>query len=140
MGKALVRKANGESPVDELRRKVQAIFAEHALKDAQDVESMNKYADYSESDLMLLEQVDDSELKAQGLSRRAVRIALLAYRPTREVPFAIKALHERSLARIRRVDDAEGLVRLGFAIGSLPARAPRRDDSEVITIEATEVK
>jgi len=137
VAKALVQKATGESPVDALRRKVQAIFAKHALDDAQDVESMNKYADYSAEDLMTLQNATDEELKAKGLTKRGLRIAAYALMPSKEVPFALKALHERSLARIRRVDDAEGLVKLGFAIGQLPPRAPRRDDSEVITVEAT---
>ncbi len=140
MAKALVKKVSGETAVDELRRKVQAIFAQHALEDAQDINSMNKYADYSADELETLITAPIEDLRAKGLSRRACRIALYALMPNKDVPFAIKALHERGLARIRRVDDAEGLVRLGFAIGSLPPRAPRRDDSEVITVEATEVK
>lgn len=138
MGKALIQKAKGESEVDALRRRVQEIFAEHALRDAQDVDSLNKYADYSMEELMVLQDAPIESLKEKGLSRRAIRIALMGYMSSKNVPYAVKALHERTLARIRRVDDAEGLVKLGFAIGQLPPRAPRRDDSEVITIEATE--
>jgi hypothetical protein len=140
VAKALVQKVSGESAVDQLRKKVQDIFARHALKDARDVDSMNKYADYSADELQELVQAPIEMLKEKGLSRRAARIALYALLPSKEVPFAVKALHERSLARIRRVDDAQGLVALGFAIGQLPPRAPRRDDSEVITVVATEVK
>lgn len=140
MGKALVTKARGESPVDVMRRKVQEIFAQHALEDAQDVAALNKYADYSQEELEVLVEAPIEDLKAKGLSRRALRIALMGLQNSKNVPYAVKALHERTLARIRRTDDAEGLVRLGFAIGQLPPRAPRRDDSEVITIEATEVK
>lgn len=141
MAKSLIKKADtGVSAVDELRRKVQAIFAAHALRTAQDVQSMDKYADYSADELKELSEAPIEMLREKGLSRRAIRIALYSLLPKKEVPFGVLATHERYLVHARRNDEAEGLVRLGFEIGRLPPRAPRRDDSEVINVEATEVK
>lgn len=140
MAKSLLPRRDPSRDVEELRSRVQAIYAQHALQDAQDSAAMSIYADFSADELKDLIDAPIDQLKEKGLSRRALRIALYALLPAKEVPFAVKALHERSLAHIKRGEDAEGLVRLGFAIGQLPPRAPRRDDSEVITVEATEVK
>lgn len=137
MSKALAPR-NYDAEVDAIKARV----AELETEDLSIVGSMNRFADVPEEELALMSVLNEEELAAKGWTRRELRIALYAQKPRAEVPFAMQAAHERTLARTRRHQDEPGGMRINVQNNTfnLPAQAPRRPDSEVIVVEGKEIK
>lgn len=144
MAKARLNAADGDDPVALLKQEVQRIYARQAKKDADVVDAMDRFADFTKEQLAELDAMPPDQLRlvlaSNGFSLREFQIARKARLPKSKVPFALLSAHERNMARIRRTEDAPGATRIGIAIMNLPPRAERQDNERVVVIEATEVK
>lgn len=106
------------------------------------VHSMNRAFDFDENELALYEALTDEELEQKGWTRRELRVAKAANRPRSDVPYALQAAQERTLARTRRHVEEAGGARINIQGGTfnILAPGPRKTDAEVRIVDVNEAK
>lgn len=126
---ALVKR-DPEAEIEAIRADVVAL----EVRDLEIVHAMDRFAD---EDLAPLTELSDKALKERGWTRRQLKVAMAANLPRAEVPYALQAAHERTLARVRRhSEDSSGAkINVSNATFNILAPAPRAKDIDVVVVE-----
>jgi len=129
--KTQLAKRDPEAEIEAIRADVVAL----EMRDLEIVHAMDRFAD---EDLTELSELSDSALKAKGWTRRQLKVAMAANLPRAEVPYALQAAHERTLARVRRhSEDASGVkINVSGGTFNILAPAPRAKATDVVVVEA----
>lgn len=137
---ALVPAEGKKTAVDVLRDG----FERLQRRDLKVVEGMNRFVDLPTKledpegkELARLAALDDVALKAEGWTRRDLRLAMYARLPKSQWPAAMQAAHERVGMRIRKQSAQAKKTTFNVNVVNIPAAQPV-ESGKIITVEAEE--